>query len=235
MNFIKGLDGLVRQGWINYDLNDGSVMKRGEDYVMTDFGGCTQRVEKDGSITFLDRHMGVACLNSSWQISQLKGGFEEDKRAFEALAPTNVFAMQLSHLSWFSLEQYMLNCRKGEPNHLCAAAVDLFKVDSSTLKGEAKYHKIKRNRRTFYDLMVSDAVQSDLKGTEELKYFEILRPYISYPDAKDRKQYWEEKIAEQEPYENTWKKYKESFAELGNDVRQKMEEKAESGCQCVVM
>ena len=223
------MDYLVQQGWIYHDINDDGLMKKGEDIVITDFGGCTKRkMAEDGEVTFLPERMGTAFTFSSWEMSQVDGEFEEDKRAFTRLGPTSVPAVQLSHLSWFSLMRYADICHPNfsakigdtgftdhpgpdDGNHLCVAAKRLFleRYQGYTRK-EREFKEIKERRQEFYKKMVSDKVKEDLADTLEWEYFQSLRPYISYQGADD--QYWEKQI--KESTEQTWNKYKKDFVGL---------------------
>ena len=225
------MDYLVQKGWIYHDINDDGLMKRGRVTVITDFGGCTKRkMNKDGKVTFLPKRMGTPFTFSSWEMSRLDGGFEKDETAFTRLRPTSVPAVQLSHLSWFSLMRYadicdpIISAMIGEAvfsrhpvsngNHLCVAAKRLF-LERYHHAGcgdeEREYKEIKERRQEFYQKMVSPRVQEDLAGTLEWEYFQSLRPYISYPGA-DQYQYWETQI--NESFEHTWNKYKKDFVRL---------------------
>ena len=216
---MEGLSKLIEKGWICHDINDGSAMKRGEEFVITDLGGCTHR-KKEGGIEIFTQRFGTKSTFSSWEISQKDGGLREDRAAFQLLAPTSVPAIQLSHLSWFSLKNYAFICnpnllmgtrkikdgtlstgdleyfQRSNINRLCVAAQELYEPWSESKDVEKELKFIKKRRRTFYETMVSEQVQAELNDTYQWKYFEILRPYISYPKATDEKKNCEEKIRE---------------------------------------
>lgn len=53
----EGLDAVHEQGIIHYDIKPDNIMKRGETYVLTDFGGCYNRNERlQGPFTFSEAY-----------------------------------------------------------------------------------------------------------------------------------------------------------------------------------
>ena len=205
-------------------------MKRGENFVIIDFGGCTKRkMTEDGTVEFFPKRRGTLLTQSSWEISSQKG-LKEDRAAFTRLAPTSVPAIQLSHISWFLLMKYAESCSLTEVitvsgdtfgwstknNHLCSGAKRIFRERRGGGDDEERIIKIQKDREWFYNALVTPEIQAYLADTLELKMFEILRPYISNPNVEEETEYWRNKIIQ--PTRQTWEEYKGGFLKMSEDV-----------------